>query len=357
MRLKWTCIFFLALSVACSSDDGNSNTATGFDDPEVIQSYSSAIILPTYQLLDERAATLDSAVNDLVASPNDTNLQAARDAWVASREPWESSEGFLFGPVDSLGFDPALDSWPVNRTDLDAVLASDDDLTQAFVANLADEQKGFHTVEYLLFGDGGSKTAADLTPRELEYLQATTAELADVANQLATSWTDGTEGREAYATVFSTAGDQGNTVYPSLGAAGQEIVGGMTLILDEVANGKIADPFDAQDPTLVESQFSYNSLTDFRNNLRSIENAYNGAAFSGSGTRSISDWVASQDPELDDRIKSELATTGAAIEAIPEPFRDAISDPEAADEIEAAQESLRALQDTLDSELLPLILS
>ena len=55
------------------------------------------------------------------------------NAWVAARVPWEQSEGFLFGPVDTFGYDPAMDSWPVNRTDLDAVLASGQAFTPEYI--------------------------------------------------------------------------------------------------------------------------------------------------------------------------------------------------------------------------------
>ena len=45
---------------------------------------------------------------------------------------------FLFGPVDSQGIDPAMDSWPVNRTDLDAVLNGSNTLDIPFVTALDD---------------------------------------------------------------------------------------------------------------------------------------------------------------------------------------------------------------------------
>jgi len=45
----------------------------------------------------------------------------------------------------------------------------------------------------------------------------------------------------------------------------------------------------------------------------------------------------------------------AAILAIPQPFHDAILDPDAADEIEAAQEACRQAFDTLNEEVLPII--
>ena len=48
-----------------------------------------------------------------------------------ARIPWEQSEGF-FGPVDSKGIDPSIDS-TVNVEDLNAVLNSKDSLTKEYV--------------------------------------------------------------------------------------------------------------------------------------------------------------------------------------------------------------------------------
>ncbi len=63
----------------------------------------------------------------------------------------ESSEAFLFGPVDSLGIDPMLDTWPLNKLDLDNVLNSNRAITVDFVRALGTNVQGFHTIEYLLF--------------------------------------------------------------------------------------------------------------------------------------------------------------------------------------------------------------
>jgi hypothetical protein len=131
----------------------------------------------------------------------------------------------------------------------------------------------------------------------------------------------------------------------------------MIGICDEVANGKIADPYDAHDPVLVESQFSYNSILDFQDNLRSVESAYTGgSALAGTTGRGLSDWVAERNPTLDARVKAEIAASIAALGLIPPPFRDAITNPAAYDEIEAAQAAIRTLQDTLEQDVRSLVL-
>ena len=263
------------LLVAGCGDDSDAPTgpaAVEFDFGPILDNFTDNVVIATYADLDERAGELLAAIEALSSDTTPENLSAARNAWVATRIPWEASEGFLFGPVDFNGYDPALDSWPVNRTDLDGVLASDNDLTTAYVNSLDGTLKGFHTIEYLLFDEGGSKTATDFTEREFAYLIATTQDLKATTEALHTSWiaSGGNFGQKV-----RNAGS-GSDAYPSAQSAVQEMVGGMIGICDEVANGKIADPFVEQDTRLVESQFSFNSIADFQNNLRSVLHVYTG---------------------------------------------------------------------------------
>jgi len=66
------------------------------------------------------------------------------------------------------------------------------------------------------------------------------------------------------------------------------------LISLEVANGKIADPFDQRDPNIVESQFSGNSLADFANNIMGSKNAY---------TIAVANLVNAVNPVLDAQVQ------------------------------------------------------
>jgi uncharacterized iron-regulated protein len=153
---------------------------------------------------------------------------------------------------------------------------------------------------------------------------------------------------------MKTAGS--NSVFPSQESALEQIIEGMSIILDEVANGKIAEPFDNQDVEAVESQFSFNSRQDFANDIRGVLNSYTGdqpdLGLVGTG---LDELVAETDPELAQRMEDEINGAIAAILAIPQPFRDAILDPDAADEIVAAQEACRQAFDTLNQEVLPVI--
>lgn len=364
LRSVRTSLLFATISVfsilpACGGGGGGStgsNTSTTdsqeFSNSEgsvvqrALNAYVNDVILVFLTGLTTEAAVLQESVNSFASTRSDAALAQARSSWVQTRKPWERSETSLFGPVDFNGFDPSLDTWPVNRTDLDNVLASSIPLDAQSVAGFDPSLKGFHTIEFLLFGVGGAKSAAEFTEREIAYLQGAATDLVNVANSLLASWTSGINGGAPFANEFVSAG-QGSSVFPSEESALEEAVRGIIVIADEVANGKIADPFDTRNTELVESQFSFNSITDFSDNIRGIQAAYENA---------VSIYVASLDPQLDARVRSEIAEAISALGAIPEPFRNAILDPANDSVIRNAQQQIRDIQTIVEAEVLPLVL-
>ncbi|HEY7462248.1 MAG TPA: imelysin family protein [Gemmatimonadota bacterium] len=332
-------------------DTGSEPVGPGpdFDAGPLLQNEASNVITATYRDLSREAGELLAAVQALQASPTAATLTAAQQAWRETRVPWERSEGFLFGPVSTQGLDPALDSWPVNVVDLDAVLASSSALTKSFIDGLEGTLKGFHTIEYLLFGESGAKTAADFTPREFEYLVATTESLKGATDALASAWAP-----EAgnFAGDLSHAGESGS-VFVSRQAAVQELLNGMITIADEVANGKINDPFSQADVTLEESRFSNNSKADFQDNIRSLRSIYTGD-YTGAGP-GLDEIAADADPALDARLRAEIDAAIAAIGAIPGTFGTAIFDDPAS--VQAAQTSVRRVLQTLQEDVVAVVQS
>lgn len=132
----------------------------------VVDNYVDAVVLPTYKDLMEKNGNLYNKVVALATTPTNEAFEAACDAWLAAREPWEKSEAFLFGPVDALGLDPNMDSWPLDQDAIVQILTSgnfddldwsDEDGDEAIEA--AQSVRGFHTLEYLLFKDGNPRRA------------------------------------------------------------------------------------------------------------------------------------------------------------------------------------------------------
>ncbi len=127
----------------------------------IVADYVNVVVLPTYNDLKEANASLNTAVRALADQPSNANFKAAAQAWMTARQPWEMSEAFLFGPVDKLGLDPNMDSWPLDQDAIKNVLKKgdysglnwkDDDSDEKIEA--AQNIRGFHTLEFLLFKDG-----------------------------------------------------------------------------------------------------------------------------------------------------------------------------------------------------------
>ena len=353
----WTLFYSLllvsAFVVGCGSDDEtdelNDSQDAAFDASTMLNDFANTVVLATYTDLDNKAGELLAAVKALETDTSQANLEKAQQAWIATRTPWEQSEAFLFGPVDTQGLDPALDSWPVDHVNLQSVLDSNDVLTVDFVSGLEDTQKGFHTIEFLLFRDGNQRKASDITERELEYLVSTTENLKTSTSQLRLAWAP--EG-ENFSSAVAHAGT-GSTIYPSQSAAVQEMVNGMITIADEVANGKISDPYNESNTTLVESQFSFNSISDFQDNIRGIQNVYMGK-FANDG-QGLNEFIKIHDPDLDARFQQEIQAAIDAIGAIPDPFRDSITANRGA--VQAAIDAVSKVQQTLEQDILPLVQS
>ena len=122
----------LMMFTACSSSDDKKNdepqtaevTIQDAEYDAIINQYVDQVVLPTYNDLKAKNSDLYQAVVDFGNAPSDGNFQKICDAWLVAREPWESSEAFLFGPVADYGLDPNMDSWPLDQEAIVKMLES-----------------------------------------------------------------------------------------------------------------------------------------------------------------------------------------------------------------------------------------
>lgn len=316
----------------------------------VLKDVSLNVITATYYELYTNAAALEEATGNLTIG-DDAALQNVKIEWQNTRAPWEESEGFLYGPVDTQGIDPAIDSWPVDVNAINNVLNSGQPITQSLLES-NNEARGFHTLEYFFWGLDGNKTADQLTDREIEYIKAAASDLRANTERLYFGWLPS---RGNFAGNFINAGESGS-IYTSKINALSEIAEGITIIADEVANGKIEEPLNGNNggpkPQAEESRFSNNSKLDFANNIRSIEHIYSGD-FNGVQGSGLTDIVQEKNPDLDAEIKVAIIDAITAIEAIPGTFTQAIVNNRT--EVELAQAKVLSLLNLLQSQLEPLI--
>lgn len=328
-------------------DNGSCEYAA--DRKAILAAVGTNVISATYTDLANKTSELYDAVNDFIANPTAAGLTNCRDLWKSSRSSWERSEGFLFGPVSTDDIDPRIDTWPVDFTALEGILSGSTDFSvDANIDALDDALKGFHPIEYLLWGTNGTKTFNNFTTREKEYLKALTKNVKKLTSDLVIGWN--ISAGSSYYASFTTPGST-NTFYPTVRSAFEELVQGIAGICDEVANGKISEPFTMQDPSLEESPYSQNSIKDFTDNIRSIENIYLGKyASDGKG---LEDLVREHNLSLDNTIKTKINNAITKLQAITDPFGTAITSQ--ATLVQNAIDAINDLKSTLEGELLPFV--
>lgn len=272
---------------------------------DVITNITDNIIVATYTDLDNKAGLLLDAVNALnTGGATEDELTAAKAAWRATRAPWEASEGFLFGPVSDDEIDPNIDTWPLDSIGVDAILVGTTVLNKTYIDDsLSNEngqgKKGFHLIEYLLWGTSGIKTAASLTPRELDYLVAAAESLKGKTSELKNAWISSGGN-------FAAKLKKNNSRYPSEKDVLVELTEGIRGIAGEVFNSKIQNTLDGLDADGVaggireeESRFSNNTKADFTNNIQSISNVYLGVSGASGNGKGLSAIVVSKNATLD----------------------------------------------------------
>ena len=134
----------------------------------IVNQFVDGVALPTYSALKSKVEALYAAVQTLKSNPTNDNFEAAAEAWLAARQPWESSEAFLFGPVAELGLDPNMDSWPLDAVGIYNLLQSQNWSEMSWTGDYDEESeaieaaqslRGFHTLEFLIFKDGQPRKA------------------------------------------------------------------------------------------------------------------------------------------------------------------------------------------------------
>ncbi len=184
------CLSLIALAGGCSDDSdgttpstdtGSGDTTTTFTWPantgEVVNTYAE-IVKASYADSVATAQTLDGALEALVNAPSEANLTAARDAWLASREPYLQTEVYRFynGPIDNEDNGPEglLNAWPLDENYIDYVkgdaaagIVNGSETIDASTLESLNEKggeaniaTGYHAIEFLLWGQDMSETGA-----------------------------------------------------------------------------------------------------------------------------------------------------------------------------------------------------
>ncbi|ABB57492.1 iron-regulated protein A [Synechococcus elongatus] len=307
---------------------------------QTIQGFVDQVVVPSYVSVAAGATQLEQALQTYQQAPTAANLEAARQAWRVARDRWEQTECFAFGPADSEGFDGAMDTWPIDRQGLKTAAAQP-------VEQREDSRKGFHAIEELLFA------ATEPTLSDRQHLVILATDLTKQAQGLVTRWQQASD-QPAYRSVLLSAGST-DSAYPTLNAAGTEIVQGLVDSLSEVASEKIGGPLETQEPDRFESFVSRNTLSDLRNNWTGAWNVYRGQRSDGVAAGSLQQRLQQQHPVIAQQLDQQFATARQALWAIPEPIETNLASPRGKVAVLTAQTAIAAVSDTLERQVLPLV--
>ncbi len=208
-------VAILCLSIAACSSDDDDGGGGGIDIDAVRQVLdgNADVALAAYSDAVDTAVALQQALADFKADPTQDNLDAAKRAWLVSREPYGQTEVYRFrlSPIDSTNYsdedgpEGSINAWPLGEALIDYVVSGSDfgpdqlevsehesgvpdpippnniintpsiAIDAALLANTAtaederDVLSGYHAIEFLLWGqdlnrDGSADTE---TSREM----------------------------------------------------------------------------------------------------------------------------------------------------------------------------------------------
>ena len=224
---------------------GSTAMVQAADKAAIIENYAN-IALAGYEDSLVLAQELKGAVDALIAAPTEANLQAAKDAWLAARVPYQQTEAFRFGNPTVDEWEGKVNAWPLDEGLIDYVAgdASSDEnpfatanliatpkltvgdamidastITPAVLESLhevegieANVTTGYHAIEFLLWGQDtfGTEHGAGMRPasdfdtanctggncdRRIQYLVAATDLLITDLEDAVANWSDGGQGR------------------------------------------------------------------------------------------------------------------------------------------------------------------
>ena len=329
--------------------------------PEAVVNTYADIALAKYEDSLATAKALDAAVDSFLASPSAEGLQAAKDAWLAARVPYQQTEAYRFGNAIVDDWEGRVNAWPLDEGLIDYVDASygtESDENNLYTANVIANPEieingekvdaseitpeflsetlqeageietnvatGYHAIEFLLWGQdlngtdagSGERPWTDFSTsecthghcdRRAQYLASATTLLVSDLEEMVANWEEGGEARKEV------------TADPTAGLSA--ILTGMgSLSYGELAGERMKLGLLLHDPEEEHDCFSDNTDKSHLYDAMGIQNVYLGSYERVDGTTvsgpSISDLVAAKDADTDVELKAKLQATMDAMQAM-----------------------------------------
>ena len=308
------------------------------------------------------AKTLQSRVDSFVAQATPANMQAAKDAWVAARHPYQQTEAYRFGNAIVDDWEGKVNAWPLDEGLIDYTAASygsESDENALYTANVianktlkvggkmvdasqitpallsdtlheideieSNVATGYHAIEFLLWGQdlngngpgAGARPASDFDvnncswgncDRRAAYLKAATDLLVSDLQWMVDQWSADGAARKAV-----TTGDLRSniaTIFTGMGS----------LSYGELAGERMKLGLMLHDPEEEHDCFSDNTHWSHFNDALGIKNVYTGSYKRVDGSTlsgpSLADLVKTKNPAADQNLREHLDATLAKMQVL-----------------------------------------
>lgn len=278
-----------------------------------LSTFAVNIAEQSYNDLNNAATELQAAMDALRSTGSHNAFVEAQIKWKAIREIWEQTETYMdFGPAKDGKYAAMLDTWPTRARSLDSLLEESSYSTElAEVQKLPAQYRGFHALEWILFGKDGKKAEWAITGRQSEYMVSVARDIKNQCEALFQEWASASLN---YTQKVATAGESENKTF-SKQTIFSYMVESMNALCSTISTSKIESPLIQLDSTLLESPYSKSSLVDIKNNLIGLRNVYKGKyrAYQGTG---LSDLISEKDKTLDTRILDRIDSTLSAADKV-----------------------------------------
>ncbi|MCI5078549.1 imelysin family protein [Oricola sp.] len=322
--------------------------------PEAVVKTYADIALAKYEDSLATAKALDEAVDAFIEAPSADALQAAKDAWLASRVPYQQTEAYRFGNAIVDDWEGRVNAWPLDEGLIDYVDASygvESDENSLYTANVianptivingeevdasaitpeflsgtlqeagdieANVATGYHAIEFLLWGQdlngtgegAGNRSWTDFSTsectngncdRRAEYLAAASDLLVSDLEEMVANWKEGGDARAEL------------TADPAAGLSAM-LTGMGSLSYGELAGERMKLGLLLHDPEEEHDCFSDNTDKSHLYDAVGIQNVYLGSYKRVDGSvvsgPSLAELVAAKDADLDAELKAKLQTT------------------------------------------------
>ena len=368
-RMKKTTFSLLALLLiagACTKDPVTPTPGTSQRD--VVLNYAT-IVSASYSDAITGVQSLKTAIDAFVKAPTAAGLETCKKAWIDARPAYLQTETYRFygGPIDATPaeLEGVINSWPLDEAYIDYVAG---DSTSGMINDLTtyptitkeaifdsngeggetDVRVGYHAIEFLLWGQDlyadspGKRPFTDYTTaknaaRRATYLQVVTDALIEDLQEVATQWDSKTG---AYYAEFTKAGNETTSLTNMLLGMGK-------LTKGELSGERMTVALASGDQEDEHSCFSDNTTNDFIYDELGVYNVYlgrykriDGTTIDGAG---IDDLVKAANSTENTAMTAKLDAATTAINAIPKPFDQAISNAKT-----PIQTAIKALRDQSD---------